>query len=79
MYPYRLFLDVTLYDILVAIGVAAAFAVFLLYADKLKISSRLQILALVSAILGVALGFVSADLYRVFTSGSRTARSSGGA
>ncbi len=62
MYPYRLFLDVTLYDILVAIGVAAAFAVFLLYADKLKISSRLQILALVSAILGVALGFVSAGL-----------------
>ena len=30
MYPYRLFLDITLYDILVTVGVAAAFAVFLM-------------------------------------------------
>ena len=62
MYPYRLFLDVTLYDILVAIGVVAAFAVFLFYADRLKISKQLQILSLLSALIGVVLGFAAAGL-----------------
>lgn len=62
MYPYRLFLDVTLYDIMVAIGVIAAFAVFLLYAEKIKLPKQLQILTLLSALVGVVLGYVSAKL-----------------
>ena len=62
MYPYRLFLDITLYDILVTVGVAAAFAVFLLYAEKLGLPKKLQILTLLSALVGVVLGFLSAGL-----------------
>lgn len=62
MYPYRLFLDITLYDILVAVGVAAAFAVFLLYTEKLTIPKRLQILTLLCAVVGVVLGFAAAGL-----------------
>ena len=62
MYPYRLFLDVTLYDVLVMIGVILAFFVFILYADKLKLPKQIQILVLISAVAGVALGFVAAGL-----------------
>ena len=62
MYPYALFLDVTLYDIMLVIGVVAAFAVFLLYAKKTELNARLQILVLISALVGVSLGFVAAGL-----------------
>lgn len=62
MYPYRLFLDITLYDIMVSLGVLAAFAVFLLYAKKLKFPNRLQILTLSCALVGVVLGFAAAGL-----------------
>ena len=62
MYPYELFLDITLYDIMIAIGVIAAFAVFLLYAKKTKLPNSLQILVLISALVGVSLGFVAAGL-----------------
>ena len=62
MYPYELFLGMTLYDILVALGVVAAFAVFLLYARHVKLPNQIQILTLISALIGVALGFVAAGL-----------------
>ena len=62
MYPYELFLDVTLYDIMVAIGVIAAFAVFVLYAGKVNLPKQIQVLVLISAIVGVVLGFAAAGL-----------------
>lgn len=62
MYPYRLFLDVTLYDVLILVGVILAFFVFILYADKLKLPKKIQLLVLISAAVGVALGFVAAGL-----------------
>lgn len=62
MYPYTLFLDITLYDILVTIGVLAAFAVFIFYAGKIKLPKQIQILVLISAAVGVALGFAAAGL-----------------
>ena len=62
MYPYPLFLGVTLYDIIIAIGIAAAFAVFLLYAKKVKLPQKLQTLTLLSALIGAAVGFVAAGL-----------------
>lgn len=62
MYPYRLFLDVTLYDILVAVGVATAFFVFFLYSEKLKFPKQIQILVVISGVVGVAFGFAAAGL-----------------
>ena len=62
MYPFELFLDVTLYDIMVAIGVVMAFVVFLVYAEKTKLDRRLQTLVLISALVGVILGFAAAGL-----------------
>ena len=62
MYPYELFWDVTLYDIMVAIGVIAAFAVFLFYAYKVKLPKQIQVLVLLSALVGVVLGFAAAGL-----------------
>ena len=62
MYPYTLFWDITLYDILIIIGIAAAFVVFLLYTKKTALPKQLQILVLISALIGVALGFVAAGL-----------------
>lgn len=62
VYPYELFWGITLYDILVAIGVAAAFAVFLLYAKKTGVPDRITLLVLICAAVGVALGFPAATL-----------------
>ena len=62
MYPYVLFWDITLYDIMIAIGVIAAFVVFLLYAKKTAMSNLLQTLVLISALIGVVLGFAAAGL-----------------
>ncbi len=62
MYPYELFLDITLYDILVMLGVIAAFAVFMLYADRIKLPKQIQLLVLISGAVGVALGFAAAGL-----------------
>lgn len=62
MYPYTLFWDVTLYDIMIAIGVIAAFVVFLLYAKKIRMPNSLQTLVLISALIGVVLGFAAAGL-----------------
>ena len=62
MYPYTLFWDITLYDILIAVGVIAAFAVFMLYAKKTAMPNSLQTLVLISGLVGVVLGFAAAGL-----------------
>ena len=62
MYPYTLFWDITLYDIMIAIGVIAAFVVFLLYAKKTQMPNSLQTLVLISGLIGVVLGFAAAGL-----------------
>lgn len=64
MYPYVLFLDVTLYDIMIVLGVAAAFAVFVVYAEKLKLPKQIEYLVLFSGIVGVILGFLAATLFQ---------------
>lgn len=64
MYPDVLFLDVTLYDIMIVLGVAAAFAVFITYAEKLKLPKQIEYLVLFSGIIGVVLGFLAATLFQ---------------
>lgn len=66
MYPYKIFLDMGLYDICLLVGVLLVF--FL--ADRLGIkkgfSVALQKTLLISALLGVILGYGSAVLFQAF-------------
>lgn len=62
MYPYELFWGITLYDVFIILGLCAAVGVFLFYADKRKLHSKLQVLVLAGAAVAVCLGFGAATL-----------------
>lgn len=62
MYPYDLFWGITLYDIFILLGLCAAVGVFLFYAEKRKLSSKLQAFVLADAGAAVLLGFGAATL-----------------
>ncbi len=62
MYPYTLFWEITLYDLIMATGVAVAFLVFVLYAKKLRLPEKLRSAVLVSALVAVAFGLVFSTL-----------------
>ena len=42
MYPYEIVFGLTLYDILIAVGIAVAIFMFSALADKRKLKGRLQ-------------------------------------
>ena len=62
MYPYEIFLGLTLYDILIAIGVAAAILLFSFLADKRGLKGLLQRLVLLCTLCALAGGWFFALL-----------------
>jgi phosphatidylglycerol:prolipoprotein diacylglycerol transferase len=64
MYPYKIIFDLTLYDILICVGIVAAFMIFGFLADKGKIKVKHQKLAIVCGCVGIAIGLVSASFFQ---------------
>lgn len=64
MYPYKIFLDLTIYDILICLGIIVAFAVFGFLADKRKIKVKLQRLVIVCGSAAIGVGLVSASFFQ---------------
>jgi len=60
MYPYAIIGDIGLYEIFLALGVLAAFAVYRFTADKLKMSARLFNFTLICAVIAITVGIFSA-------------------
>ena len=66
MYPYELFFGITLYDVCLALGAAAALVVFRILADRMSVSQRATTLALGGGVAGFALGLFTATLLQAF-------------
>ena len=66
MYPNELFFGITLYDLFVALGAAAALVLFRLLSDRLHLSARKTNLALLGGALGFVLGLGAATLLQAF-------------
>ena len=64
MYPQKIFLGLTLYDILISAGIIVCFFVFGHLADKRGLRGRLQNFALICGIFAITLGFGSAILFQ---------------
>lgn len=64
MYPDKIFLGLTLYDILICVGIILCFFVFGRLADKRKIRGKLQNFCLLCGVLAITLGFGSAILFQ---------------
>lgn len=62
MYPNVILFDMTLYDILIMIGILICFAVFRVNSDKLKLPASIVNLGLISGVLGIICGFGLATL-----------------
>lgn len=66
MCPQKLIFGLTLYDLLIALGIILCFCSFSYLADKRRIKGRLQNLVLISGVAGISLGFGSAILFQAF-------------
>lgn len=66
MYPYEIIFGLTLYDILIAAGVAAAILLFSYLADKRGIKKRLQSLVMACTLCALAGGWFFAVLTQSF-------------
>lgn len=64
MYPYKLIFGLTLYDILICVGVALCFFSFSYLADKRKMKAKLQNFAMMCGVAAIGLGFLSAMLFQ---------------
>lgn len=69
MYPYKIFTfadgtGITLYDILILIGVIGALVVFRILADRRKMPAKLQNLILIGGVISFILGYLSAVLFQ---------------
>ena len=64
MYPYKLFLGLTFYDILICVGIIICFFVFGSLADKRKLKNKLQNFSLICGMVAITLGFGSAILFQ---------------
>ena len=64
MYPYKVFLGLTLYDILICVGIVVAFAVFGFLADKRKIKVRHQKFSIICGCAAIASGLGSAVVFQ---------------
>ena len=62
MYPYEIIFGLTLYDILIAAGVAAAILLFSYLADKRGIKKKLQSLVMACTLCALAGGWFFAVL-----------------
>ena len=66
MYPYEIIFGLTLYDILIAAGVAAAILLFSYLADKRGIKKKLQSLVMACTLCALAGGWFFAVLTQSF-------------
>ena len=64
MYPYKVFLGLTLYDICLCLGILLCFFLFGYLADKQGIKRRIQSFALLCGTAAVVLGYGSAVLFQ---------------
>lgn len=64
MYPYKIFGILTLYDILLSVGIVLGIMVFGYLADKQKIKGKLQRFTLICACAAIATGLGSAVLFQ---------------
>ncbi len=66
MYPHKIILGLSLYDILVSAGIVACFLLLCALADKRGVRRRLQNFSLVAGVIAVICGFGSAILFQAF-------------
>ncbi len=66
MYPYKIFLGIDLYTLLLCVGILAAIIVFRVLADKTGLPAKLQNLALASGLGAIVLGYFSAVVFQAF-------------
>ena len=64
MYPYPIFLGLTLYDICLCVGVIACFILFGVLADRAGVRRKIQNFAMSCGIVAVGLGYGSAVLFQ---------------
>jgi len=64
MYPFSVFLGLTLYDIFLCVGIIVCFLVFGFLADRHKIKRKIQSFAMYCGIAAVGLGYGSAVLFQ---------------
>ena len=64
MWPFKLFLGLTLYDILICVGICICFVIFSFLADKRGIKTRHQKFSLVCGCFGIGTGLVSASFFQ---------------
>ncbi len=64
MYPYPVFLGLTLYDIFLCVGIIVCFLVFGWLADKQGVRRQIQSFAMTVGIFAVGLGYGSAVLFQ---------------
>ena len=83
MYPYKLFLGMTFYEIFLAVGIIAALLIFRIIADKKKYSALLQNITIISGVFSIIVGYVGAVMlqavYNWLESGSFELNKSTGA
>ena len=66
MYPYPIFFDIDLYTVFLCLGIIGAIVVFRTFSDKLKMNWKVQNLTIVSAFVGIILGYLSAVVFQAF-------------
>ncbi len=72
MYPYEIFLGLSLYDICMCLGIIVCFYVFGYLADKHKIKRKIQNFAMLCGLGAIAIGYGSAVLFQaIYNIGSR--------
>ncbi len=64
MYPHKIFLGLTLYDILICVGIILCFFVFGFLSDKRKMKVKHQKFSLVCGCFAIAAGLFSASLFQ---------------
>ena len=74
MYPNQLFLGLTLYDIMICVGIILCLLSFSYLADRRRIKLRLQKFSLIVGAFAIALGFGSAILFQAFYNVESTGR-----
>lgn len=74
MYPHKIFLGLTLYDILICVGIITCFFVFGFLADKRGLRVKLQNFALICGMFAISLGFGSAILFQAIYNIKSTGR-----
>ncbi len=66
MYPYKIFLGMTLYEICIIVGVFATLLTFRFFADRTKMPAKVQNLVLFTTIVTVISGYIFAVLFQAF-------------